>query len=32
MTQSVQSYREPDVTPVGHTGTRVEIPSGKHGP
>ena len=25
MTQTVQSYREPDLTPVGHTGTRVEI-------
>jgi regulator of protease activity HflC (stomatin/prohibitin superfamily) len=25
MTQTVQSYRDPDATPVGHTGTRVEI-------
>jgi regulator of protease activity HflC (stomatin/prohibitin superfamily) len=25
MTQTVQSDREPDATPVGHTGTRVEI-------
>jgi regulator of protease activity HflC (stomatin/prohibitin superfamily) len=25
MTDTVQSYREPDATPVGHRGTRVEI-------
>jgi hypothetical protein len=25
MTETVQPYREPDATPVGHTGTRVEI-------
>ena len=25
MNQDVQPYREPEVTPVGHSGTRVEI-------
>ena len=25
MTQDVQQYRQPETTPVGHSGTRVEI-------